>query len=66
MQELYCGIDVHKDVFVGCIMNKEGKIVREHSFKLTKEALQSFFLQFTDKKHCDRSLRYLARSLQLA
>jgi transposase len=42
MQELYCGIDVHKERFVGCIMQKDGKIVREHSFKPTKEALQNF------------------------
>jgi len=42
MKELFCGIDIHKDVFVGCIMEESGKIVRESSFKPTKEALQNF------------------------
>jgi len=43
MQELYCGVDIHKENFVGNIMKKDGTIVREASFAPTKEAAQSFF-----------------------
>jgi len=42
MKELYAGVDIHKDEYVGCIMDKEGKVVREHSFPPTKEGAQSF------------------------
>lgn len=42
MKELYCGIDIHKKNFVGHIMDKSGKTVREGSFAPTKEATQNF------------------------
>jgi transposase len=42
MMELYAGVDIHKDKYVGCIIDKDGKIVREHTFPSTKEGAQSF------------------------
>lgn len=42
MKELYAGIDIHKESYVGCIMDKPGKVQREHTFPATKEGLQSF------------------------
>ena len=43
MKELYAGVDIHKEKFVGNIMKKDGTIVREDSFLPTKEGTQSFF-----------------------
>ena len=43
MKELYCGVDIHKETFVGNIMKKDGKVVREGSFPPTKEGAQGFF-----------------------
>jgi len=43
MKELYCGVDIHKENFVGNIMKEDGSIVREGSFLPTKEGAQSFF-----------------------
>lgn len=43
MKELYAGVDIHKDEYVGCIVDKEGKVVREHTFPPTKEGAESFF-----------------------
>jgi transposase len=42
MKEFYCGVDIHKESFVGNIMEKDGAIVREGSFKPTKEGAQAF------------------------
>jgi transposase len=42
MRELYAGIDIHKDQYVGCIMDTTGKVVREHTFQPTPEGAQSF------------------------
>jgi len=42
MKELYAGVDIHKESYAGCIMDKPGKIQREHTFPATKEGLQSF------------------------
>lgn len=42
MKELYCGIDIHKENFVGCIMDKDGKVIREHYFPSTKEGIENF------------------------
>lgn len=39
---LYAGVDIHKDEYVGCILNKEGKIMREHTFPPTLEGAQNF------------------------
>lgn len=43
MRELYCGVDIHKETYVGNIMEKDGSIVREASFSPTKEGAQAFF-----------------------
>lgn len=42
MKDLYCGIDIHKESFVGCIMNSDGRVVREQSFTPRKESVQNF------------------------
>lgn len=42
MRELYAGVDIHKDQYVGCIMDARGKVVREHTFPPTREGAQSF------------------------
>lgn len=42
MEKLYGGIDTHKENFVGYIMDEEGRLVREHSFPATKEAVEKF------------------------
>ncbi|MBI2668423.1 transposase [Candidatus Woesearchaeota archaeon] len=42
MQELYAGIDIHKEKYVGCIVDAAGKVVREHTFSPTPEGAQSF------------------------
>jgi len=42
MQELYAGVDIHKENYVGCIMDGKAKIVRETNFPPTKEGIQSF------------------------
>jgi transposase len=42
MKELYAGVDIHKEKYVGCIVDKEGKVIREHTFPPTKEGAQSF------------------------
>lgn len=42
MKELYCGIDIHKEVFVGNIMGEDGVVEREGSMRPTREGLQNF------------------------
>lgn len=42
MQTLYAGVDIHRDNYVGCIMDGKEKIVVEKSFPSTKEGAQSF------------------------
>lgn len=42
MNELYCGIDIHKDSYSGCILEKDGSLVRQHSFPSTKEGIEQF------------------------
>ncbi len=39
---MYAGVDIHKDKYVGCILDKEGNIIREHTFPPTIEGAQSF------------------------
>jgi transposase len=41
--ELYGGIDIHKEKLAGCIMDKDGKITREHIFPSSKKAVERFF-----------------------
>lgn len=42
MQELYAGVDIHKENYVGCIVDTQARIVRETHFPPTKEGIQSF------------------------
>jgi len=42
MQKLYAGVDIHKNKYVGCIMDATGKVVREYTFAPTKEGAESF------------------------
>ena len=43
MEKRYCGLDIHKDFFTGCIMDKDGNVLREHEFPFSKEAIEHFF-----------------------
>ena len=43
MDELYAGVDIHRQNYVGCIVDGAGKVVFERSFPPTKEGVQSFF-----------------------
>ncbi len=42
MRELYAGVDIHKEKYVGCIIDAVGKVVREYTFPPTREGAQSF------------------------
>jgi len=42
MEKLYAGLDIHKEKFAGCIMDKDGNITREHIFPSSKKALERF------------------------
>lgn len=42
MKELFAGVDIHRDNYVGCIMDDKENIVMEKSFPPTKEGAQSF------------------------
>jgi len=42
MKELYGGIDTHKENFAGCIVDEKGRVLREHSFPATREAVEKF------------------------
>jgi transposase len=42
MEKLYGGIDTHKENFVGYIMDEESRLVREHSFPATRDAVEKF------------------------
>lgn len=44
MQELYCGIDIHKETYAGCIMDKDGEVIREHVFPASKEGFDHFIM----------------------
>lgn len=41
-KDLYCGLDIHKNKYVGCILDKEGNEIRSGEFVSTKEALTQF------------------------
>ena len=41
-RRLYCGIDVHKESFVGCITDEKGIPIRQHKFPPTKEGVEHF------------------------
>lgn len=40
--DYYCGLDIHKDKYAACLLDKKGNEIRSHSFKPSKEALQQF------------------------
>jgi len=42
MEKLYGGIDIHKENLVGCIMDGNGKTMREHIFPFSKKAVERF------------------------
>ena len=42
MEQLYCGIDLHKEKHNGCIMDSKGNVVREREFSSRPEALERF------------------------
>ncbi len=42
MEQVYAGVDIHKEKYVGCIIDKEGKVLLEKTFPPTKEGVQSF------------------------
>ncbi len=42
MKNLYCGLDIHKDTITGCIMDKEGNVLRHHRFPTRKESITTF------------------------
>jgi len=42
MEKLSGGIDIHKEKLVGCIMDENGNITRDHIFPYSKEAIERF------------------------
>ncbi len=42
MNELYAGVDIHREKYVGCIVDERGNTIFEKSFPPTKEGAQSF------------------------
>lgn len=42
MREYFAGIDLHKDMFYGTILDDQGKVVNEGEFKPRKEAIEVF------------------------
>ena len=62
-EKLYGGIDTHKENFVGYIMDKGGRLVREHSFPATKEAVEKFSAVVVSK--CLNSLLFSTATLWL-
>ena len=44
--KLYCGLDIHKNFHVGCIMDENGKIVKEGKFDNSKDGIDGFFSGF--------------------
>jgi len=42
MKELYAGVDIHRDNYVGCILDKDENVVIEKSFPPTKKGAQGF------------------------
>lgn len=43
MKELYAGVDIHKENYVGCIMDKDGNIANEAGFAPTQNGVEGFF-----------------------
>jgi len=42
MEQLFCGLDIHKEKYTGCIMDARGKVVREKEFPARREAVERF------------------------
>ena len=41
-KQMFCGIDVHKENYVGHIMNQEGETIIEHTFPSSYVAMEKF------------------------
>jgi transposase len=48
--KLYCGLDIHKNFHVGCIMDEKGKIIKEGKFDNSTEGIDGFFSGFAVSK----------------
>ncbi len=48
--DLYCGLDIHKNFHVGCIMDANGNIVKEGKFENSKDGIDGFFSGFAISK----------------
>ncbi|MCB9093465.1 MAG: transposase, partial [Halobacteriovoraceae bacterium] len=46
----YCGLDIHKESYVGCILDKEDVEIRSHKFPAKKDALVSFLSGISDSE----------------
>ncbi len=42
MQQMYVGLDVHKNFIQGCILDKEGKVILEQKFKNEPHSMDLF------------------------
>lgn len=42
MKKLFCGVDIHKENYVGNIMEEDGTVIHEGSFRPTKDQAQRF------------------------
>ena len=40
--KIYCGIDVHKESFVGCMMNEQGSVIRLNKFTPDQKEIEKF------------------------
>lgn len=50
MEQLYGGMDIHKENLAGCVMDENGNISREHSFPFSKEAVERFLCGISNSK----------------
>jgi transposase len=41
-EQLYGGLDIHKEQITGCILDDSGNVIREHSFPVNKKAVEKF------------------------
>jgi len=48
MKNLYCGLDIHKDTITGCIMDKEGNILRHHRFPTRTDSITAFLANISN------------------
>jgi transposase len=48
--KLYCGLDIHKNFNVGCIMDEKGNIIKEGRFENSKDGMDGFFSGFAVKQ----------------